>query len=138
MYVLTFVLLSYVPWCPISQASLEHFKSHYDQVVNDGLKLGIADVEAHPEMIYHLQTRQCPSLVLVTDDLRIRPWPFAGRRMTPEILAFLEHSQWRYLPVFQRLNQNVVHPLYLKQLRIFNYFTKQLVSSLAVRSFVVF
>ena len=107
---------------------MEHFKSHYAQVVNEALQLAIVDVEAHPEMIYHLQSRQYPSLTLVTEDSRIRPWPFPGRRMNPEILAFLEHSQWRYLPVFQRLNTNEAHPLYLKQLRLYNHFAKQLVS----------
>ncbi len=121
-----------MPWCPVSQATLEHFKSQYSQVVNDALKLGIVDADAHPEMVYHLQSRQFPSLALVTEDLRIRPWPFVGRRMNSEILSFLEHSQWRYLPVFQRLNRAELHPLYLKQLRLFNHITQHFVSLLKV------
>lgn len=112
----------------MSMEMLEHFKTQYTQVNNDGLQLGIVDVDAYPEMIYHLQIREYPSLSLITEDSRIRPWPFVGRRMNPQILAFLEHSQWRYIPVFQRLNTSPVHPFYLKQVLLFNKIAKQLVS----------
>lgn len=111
----------------MSMAMLEHFKSQYAQVRNENLNLAIVDVDAHPEMVYHLQIREYPSLTLITEDLRIRPWPFASRKMGTDILGFLEHSKWRYIPVFQRLNTAAVHPFYVKQLRVFNEVAKKLV-----------
>lgn len=108
---------------------MEHFVEHYAEVKSENIKLATANVHEHPELVYHLQLREYPSLTLVTEDSRIRPWPFVARKMNADILAFLENSQWRYIPVYQRLQTEPIHPFYRFQISLFNSLMQRVVSA---------
>ena len=98
------LILAHVPWHHSSSAYLSHFLSDYPTAIrNPSLNFATVDCDAYPKLAAALNVKRYPSLQLVTEEGRLREWPFEMRKLDQQASWFLLHSQWTHLPVYQLL-----------------------------------
>jgi hypothetical protein len=89
------------------------------------MKIGSIDAHKYPNLVDLLQVKEYPSIRLLTEGGRLRPWPIEYPRSRDDIhrimFEFLKSRQWLQIPVFMMLN-NQLNSSFLStmQIRIFN------------------
>ena len=98
------LILAHVPWHQSSALYLSHFLSDYPTAIrNPALNFATVDCDAYPKLAAALNVKRYPSLQLMTEEGRLREWPFEMRKLDQQASWFLLHSQWTHLPVYQLL-----------------------------------
>lgn len=98
------LILSHFPFHTPSSLYHDHFITHFPSAIRSPhLKLATVDCNAHPMIAAALQVRHYPSLQMVTEEGRLREWPFELRKLDKKASWFLAKSQWSHLPVYQLL-----------------------------------
>ena len=98
------LLLAHFPLHPPSLLYHTHFLTDYPNAVrNPRLSFATLDCDAHPILAAALHVRHYPSLHLITENGRLRDWPFQLQKLDQRASWFLANSQWEHLPVYQLL-----------------------------------
>lgn len=114
---------------------MEKFKHECTEIQNPSLKLALLNAEKYPNLAAQLQIMDFPSLMIVTEGNKIRPWPFASRFLTKEAIEFMSKGQWDRLPVYERMLKTAP-TLTGWQFKVFTLFGRINVSPQACRLFL--